>query len=83
MTEGHFKEMHQRNSRVSVNCIELIVKLIDSLMGNLNEWNFNIIPQALDTLTEFVQGPCLENQKAISDRRLLEIMRKILKVGQF
>ena len=34
---------------------------------------FKLIQQCFDKLTELIQGPCIQNQKAIIDSKFLEI----------
>lgn len=44
--------------------------------------SFLEISQCFDTLTEFIQGPCAANQKAIIDSKFLEIAAKLLSLDE-
>eukprot|EP01017_Pseudomicrothorax_dubius_P017581 TRINITY_DN19775_c0_g1_i1.p1 TRINITY_DN19775_c0_g1~~TRINITY_DN19775_c0_g1_i1.p1 ORF type:complete len:293 (-),score=91.16 TRINITY_DN19775_c0_g1_i1:35-856(-) len=77
-TEGHFREMqdlvrYQRASRQNISIPDLVVNLMKQLITHESRRNYEILIQAFDTLTEFVQGPCVENQRTLADGKFLDI----------
>jgi hypothetical protein len=67
---------HQANSKKNVNLVCETLKFLDCICGSttgglgllglwINEYNVHLINQALQTLTEYCQGPCRDNQCAI------------------
>jgi hypothetical protein len=58
--------------------VQSIVELLYMYHFELNFDNFHNIMRCLDTLTEFVQGPCSLNQQAIIDSKFLEIANSLL-----
>lgn len=40
--------------------------------------NYNVVGFIFDALTEFVQGPCKENQKTIAGSKFLEFVHALL-----
>ena len=46
----------------------------------INRLTFNNIIQCIDTLNEFVQGPCEKNQLNLIDGQFFEIASKIMDV---
>ncbi|EAR93357.2 MIR domain protein (macronuclear) [Tetrahymena thermophila SB210] len=85
LTENHNQNlqsyMHtQSGSRTSYDLINIIVQLVETLVENINQNNYDKLVQCFDTLTEFIQGPCKENQIALCEGRFLEIATKLLKI---
>lgn len=63
--EGHYTDLqnylrHQTHSKNSYDLIAMTIKVLVSL--KLNKNNYETAMQCFDTLTEFIQGPCKENQ---------------------
>ncbi|KAL4453083.1 hypothetical protein ABPG74_015314 [Tetrahymena malaccensis] len=85
LTENHNQNlqnyMHtQSGSRTSYDLINIIVQLVEILVENINQNNYDKLVQCFDTLTEFIQGPCKDNQIALCEGRFLEIATKLLKI---
>ncbi|KAL4497224.1 hypothetical protein ABPG72_019544 [Tetrahymena utriculariae] len=85
LTENHNQNlqnyMHtQTGSRTSYDLINIIVQLVETLVENINQNNYDKLVQCFDTLTEFIQGPCKENQIALCEGRFIEIATKLLKI---
>ena len=72
----------QTNSRNSIDMISITITLLEELMKRKYHSLFLIISQCFDTLTEFIQGPCRENQKAIIDSKFLEIASGLLSLDE-
>ena len=49
-------------------------------MKQYTESNYYKILQVFDTITEFIQGPCEQNQIALAESRFIEIVGSILEV---
>ena len=77
--QAYFRE--QTNSKNNYNMISLMVKLAETLATNLTEEKYLILLQCMDTLTEFIQGPCLENQVALANNRYIEMASNVLQVN--
>ena len=81
LCENHNPELQnylrvQPNNKTSYNLVCQTLQFLDSICGSttgglgllglwINESNVHLINQALETLTEYCQGPCHENQYAI------------------
>ena len=87
--ENHYKEMQNflreqiqkgKKNLANVNLIialaELLEKYIKSKM--INENNIQLGEKLLDTLVEFIQGPCTENQVALCNTKILENLEDII-----
>lgn len=72
----------QTNSRNNHDMINLTILLLEELMKRKSFYHFLIISQCFDTLTEFIQGPCRDNQKAIIDSKFLEIANALLSLDE-
>lgn len=84
-TEGHYLELQnylrsQKNNAHSYNLVAIISELLLAYSSNMMQKDYENIIKCLDTLTEFVQGPCPENQIALIDGKFLEVAYKILSV---
>jgi len=44
----------------------------------VSEDNYSVVESIFDALTEFVQGPCKENQKTIAGSKFLEFVHSLL-----
>ena len=73
---------HQHKSRTNYNMIHDIINLLENLVQKKYARTFLEISQCLDTLTEFVQGPCMKNQESIIDSQFLEIATGILSLNE-
>ena len=85
--EGHHSELqayfkNQFYSKHSYNMINLLVKLTEVLQQNLTEDKYFVLQQCLETITEFIQGPCYENQDALANSRFLEFATLILRINE-
>ena len=84
--EGHYSQLqvyfrNQTNSKTNYNIINLLVKLTETLLGDLTEGKYEILQQSLDTLIEFIQGPCYENQTSLANNKFIDIASVILQVS--
>mmetsp|Transcript_30988 Transcript_30988/g.28188 ORF Transcript_30988/g.28188 Transcript_30988/m.28188 type:complete len:143 (+) Transcript_30988:6059-6487(+) len=82
-TEGHNLDLQnyirfQSNSRSKYNIVEAVIELLRVYYLNLVKGNYENIVKCLDTLTEFVQGPCAENQLALIDGKFFEVAAGLL-----
>ena len=68
----------QTSSRKSFDLVTKIVKYLDSMVRNRNKEYFDKMILCLEVLTEFIQGPCIENQIAIIEAKLVETASEIL-----
>ena len=66
----------QNNSKNNFDLITQVVLLLNSYQ--INDATFDIVQQCLDSLTEFVQGPCRANQQTICNSKYLEYAVAIL-----
>lgn len=83
--EGHFQQLQayfreQTNSKTNYDMISLLVRLNEVLLESLTEEKYQILQQSLETLIEFVQGPCHENQASLANSKFLEFASLILQV---
>ena len=53
---------------------------MEILMKQFTETNYYKILQVIDTITEFIQGPCVPNQVALAESRFIELVGTILEV---
>mmetsp|Transcript_5319 Transcript_5319/g.4510 ORF Transcript_5319/g.4510 Transcript_5319/m.4510 type:complete len:150 (-) Transcript_5319:2389-2838(-) len=82
-TEGHNLDLqnylrYQTNSRNRYDLVEAVIDLLRIYYSNLVEENYDNIIKCLDTLTEFVQGPCPENQVALIDGKFFDVAYELL-----
>jgi len=82
-TEGHNLDLQnylrfQTNSRNRYDMVEAVIELLRTYYSNLVQGNYDNIIKCLDTLTEFVQGPCPENQLVLIDGKFFEVASGIL-----
>lgn len=76
--QAYFRE--QTNSKNNYNMISLLVRLAEALITNLNEEKYETLLQCIDTLTEFIQGPCYENQASLANSKFIELAGSVLEV---
>jgi len=84
-TEGHYTDLQnyvrfQTNSRNSYDMVAAVTELLRSYLNHMNQANYESIMRCLDTLAEFVQGPCPENQMSLIDGKFFEVVNSILTV---
>lgn len=72
----------QTNSRSNYDMVGFTISLLEELMKRKNFFEFLIASQCFDTLTEFIQGPCRDNQKAIIDSKFLEVASGLLSLDE-
>ena len=68
----------QTKSRNSYDMISDTISLLEILIEKKLLVTFHVISQCLDTLTEFIQGPCEKNQESITDGKFLELASTLL-----
>lgn len=81
--EGHNQNLQnylkfQSFSKINYDMITSTVSCLENLL--VNNQNFGIISQCLDTLTEYIQGPCYENQQTVAYGKFLEYAVELLNV---
>ncbi|KAL4492562.1 hypothetical protein ABPG72_007675 [Tetrahymena utriculariae] len=69
---------YQTNSRNKHDMVTAIIDLLYIFYDNIDEENFSNMLKCLDTLIEFVQGPCIQNQNAIIDSKFFQFAEEIL-----
>ena len=82
----------QDNNRISYNFLNILIEYLNMLLtklGNMNE-NYNKLTRyytelyyrrllfLLDTICEFLQGPCKENQEYLINTKVIELFNKIM-----
>jgi hypothetical protein len=82
-TEGHNNDLQkylrfQHNAKRSYDMISLAIELSKTCFDHACVNNFDNIMATIDTLIEFVQGPCVENQHTIVESKYLEYVNEIL-----
>lgn len=82
-TEGHNLDLqnylrYQTSSRTRYNLVETVTDLLRAYDLNLVQGNYDNVIRCLDTLTEFVQGPCPENQIEIINGKFFEVALGLL-----
>ena len=85
-TENHNAKLqnylrYQINSRNNYDILGITVKILESCLLELNEHNYQMASQCLDTLTEFIQGPCEANQMALVETQFTNISSKLLELN--
>lgn len=73
---------YQNKSRNSYNMIENTINLLEILIDKKLFISFPVISQCLDTLTEFIQGPCMKNQEYVIDGKFLELACTLLSLDE-
>lgn len=87
LCEGHNLSLQnyirfQSKSRNSYDMISDTISLLEILLEKKLFTTFQVISQCLDTLTEFIQGPCMKNQESIIDGKFLELANVILSLDE-
>ena len=85
--EGHNLSLQnyirlQTKSRNSYDMISDTISLLEILIEKKLLVTFHVISQCLDTLTEFIQGPCMKNQESIIDGKFLELASTLLALDE-
>jgi hypothetical protein len=79
---NHFLQTYlrvQEKSVINYNMITSVIDLLQILMKKRLKYHFHIISQCFETLTEFIQGPCFENQVEIINSYFIEIAGDLMK----
>jgi hypothetical protein len=81
--EGHNLDLqnyirHQPDNFKSINLVAECLEYTLAMKKYINSSNFEISKQALASLTEFIQGPCIENQKFFNNTQLYTLANDIL-----
>ena len=82
-TEGHYLELQnylrfQHNNRNNYDMVGIVIDLLRSYYANMSREYYENIIRCLDTINEFVQGPCSENQLTVVDSKFFEMASGIL-----
>lgn len=83
---NHFLQNYlrvQEKSYTNYNLIVEVVNLLDLLMQKKIFIHFPMISQCYETLTEFIQGPCLENQVEIINSNFIDIAGALLSINEY
>eukprot|EP01080_Neovahlkampfia_damariscottae_P003056 gene3056-5226_t len=83
LCEGHNLKMQrylgfQSENQISINLVQECLDFIFEIKKLINHNTIEIACQGFDTLTEFVQGPCDENQKILNTPKLYLLANEIL-----
>ena len=73
-----------RNQETNYKSYDIIGDIIELLSNYLNikkQKYFNNMVQCFDTLTEYIQGPCPENQNALIQGSFLDLASNLLNVN--
>lgn len=73
----------QSNSFHSHDIIGDIIELLSNYLTRKKKIYFENINQCFETLTEYIQGPCYENQVALTRGRFLDIASDLLAYDEF
>ena len=82
----------QTNNRISYNFVNILIEYLSMLLeklGNLNdkykkltryytELYYKRLLSLLDTICEFLQGPCKQNQENLIETKIIELFNKIM-----
>ncbi|KAL9647381.1 hypothetical protein ABK040_011745 [Willaertia magna] len=89
LCEGHNIESQKMLSeqpfnKVSVNLVSDVCEYTVHLYKYVNKSNVETVTQAIKTLNEFIQGPCIENSNIISSSsRLFTVLNDIIEINIF
>lgn len=72
----------QEKSNISYNLITSVISLLDLLMKKKSFYSFFIMSQCFETLTEFIQGPCTENQDAVVNSKFIDLCSELLSLDE-
>jgi hypothetical protein len=83
LCEGHHFEFqnyvrHQNDNFNSYNMCILVMELLHTVVGKMDPATLPVAVQALNTLTEFCQGPCQQNQGTIVGCNIVAEVNRIL-----
>ena len=73
---------NQEKSRNSYDLVGAVILLLKELMLKKRYEDFHIISHCFETLTEFIQGPCKQNQKSIINGKFLEVANELLSINE-
>ena len=68
----------QTNSFHSHDIIADIIELLNNYLAKKQKRSFENVNQCFETLTEYIQGPCYENQIALTQGSFLDIASDLL-----
>lgn len=74
---------YQENNYHTYDLIQDIIELLNNYLVKKKEKYFNNMIQCFDTLTEYIQGPCYENQVALIQGSFLDLASNLLAVFFF
>lgn len=85
--EGHYSELQnylntQNLNYHSYNLIQDVIELLSTYFKNREEKYVENMMQCFDTLTEFIQGPCYENQRELVQDSFLELTKSLLEIDE-
>ena len=87
LCEGHNRDLQtylrqQTHSRRSYDLVSLCASLLGVLLKRLRASDFLQCSQCFDTMTEFIQGPCKENQEDIISGSFLDSASLLLSLDE-
>lgn len=71
---------YQENNYHTYDIIQDIIELLNNYLLKKKEKHFNNMIQCFDTLTEYIQGPCYQNQVALIQGSFLDLASTLLEV---
>ena len=85
--ENHFEPLQnyirvQDKSHNNHDLVVIVITLLHELMRSRRKEDFFIISHCFEMLTECIQGPCRQNQKAIINSKFLEIAGELLSIDE-
>lgn len=87
LCEGHNRDLQtylhqQTHSRRSHDLVSLCASLLGVLLKRLRASDFLQCSQCFDTVTEFIQGPCKDNQEAVISGSFLDSASLLLSLDE-
>ncbi|OMJ77245.1 hypothetical protein SteCoe_23193 [Stentor coeruleus] len=73
---------YQEKSHTSYNLVLATIDLLEILMKKKKHMLFHVLSQCFETINEFMQGPCLENQDEVVNSKFLEITNELLSLDE-
>jgi hypothetical protein len=82
LCEGHFADMQnyfrvQLDNQISINVLEAITNVLEILVKSVDTATIQVTIQTMSTITELLQGPCLENQAFMVSQNIGDIVTKV------
>ncbi|EGR27925.1 MIR domain protein [Ichthyophthirius multifiliis] len=87
LAEGHYLELQrymkfQTKNYHNFDLIEVIIELLNQYFKKKQIIFVKNMTQCFDTLTEYIQGPCIENQYALIQDNFLDLASNLLAIDE-